>query len=208
MRRSVCLLIFLLLFSVALQAQTEDLLTHIWSGMQQAQTKYTTLCGTVTETRSSKLMVKPMVLTGRFCSEGNNRFMIEYSAPHAMKIVLNDTHLSITMAGQSDQASDIGDEIHRVQSAFGGGNSIESLEKEFTVTAAEKGSEYELKLLPRSMRLRHRLNYLVVKLSKRDFLPRTLEVDGKSGVHSLYAFEITSQNTKLPDDTFEVKKSK
>jgi outer membrane lipoprotein-sorting protein len=208
MRRSVYCLILLLLFPVVLQAQPEDLLTRIWNGMQQAQTKYTTLCGTVKETRSSKLMVKPMVLTGRFCAEGNNRFMIEYSAPHAMKIVLNDTHLSITMPGQSDQTLDIGDEMHRVQSAFGGGNTIQSLQKEFTVAAEEKSSEYELKLLPRSQRLRRRLNYLVLSVSKRDFLPRTLEVDGKSGVHSLYAFEITSQNAKLADDTFEVKKSK
>ena len=45
----------------------------------------------------------------------------------------------------------------------------------------------------------------MVKLNKRDFLPRSLEVDGKSGVNSVFTFDITSVNVKLPEDTFEVK---
>jgi len=45
---------------------SDDLLNRIWDGVQQAQKKYTSSCGSVTETRTSNLMVKPMVLNGKF----------------------------------------------------------------------------------------------------------------------------------------------
>jgi hypothetical protein len=49
---------------------------------------------------------------------------------------------------------------------------------------------------------------MVVKLSKKEFLPEMLEVDGKSGVNSVFAIDVTSTNAKIPADTFEVIKSK
>jgi hypothetical protein len=45
---------------------------------------------------------------------------------------------------------------------------------------------------------------VVVKLAKEDFLLRSLEVDGKSGVNSVFAIEITSFNSAIPPSTFEV----
>ncbi len=43
-----------------------------------------------------------------------------------------------------------------------------------------------------------------MKLNKRDFLPQSLEVDGKSGVNSVFAIDVTSVNVKIPTETFEV----
>jgi outer membrane lipoprotein-sorting protein len=45
-----------------------------------------------------------------------------------------------------------------------------------------------------------------VKLDKRNFLLRSLEVDGKSGVNSVFAIDVTSLNQKIPAETFEVYK--
>jgi outer membrane lipoprotein-sorting protein len=72
----------------------------------------------------------------------------------------------------------------------------------------ENSREYEMKFVPRTEAFRRRLNYLVVKLDKRDFLPRSLEVDGKSGVNSVFRIDFTSLNAKLPAETFEVSKPK
>jgi outer membrane lipoprotein-sorting protein len=149
--------------------QSDDLLTRIWTGEQQAQAKFTTACGTVTEVRTSRLMVKPLILHGKFCAEGTNRFMLEYFEPNPMRI---------------------------------------RLKKDYNITTQENNLDFEMKLIPRSEYLRHRFNYLVVKLNKKDFLPRSLEVDGKSGVNSVFTFDITSVNIKLPEETFEVLKTK
>ncbi len=91
LRLRLCPLIAFLIFPGMLAAQSDDLLTRIWDGVQQAQKKYTSGCGTITETRTSSLLVKPMVLHGRFCAEGTTRFMLEYSDPVPFRILFNIT---------------------------------------------------------------------------------------------------------------------
>ncbi len=88
-RRRLCSLLVFLIFPGMLAAQSDDLLNRIWDGVQQAQRKYTSGCGTITETRTSILMVKPMVLRGKFCAEGTARFALEYFEPAPLRIRFN-----------------------------------------------------------------------------------------------------------------------
>jgi len=197
----------ILLTPAVLAAQSGDLLTRIWTGVQQAQTKFTTGCGSVTETRTSKLMVKPMVLRGKFCAEGTDRFMLEYAEPNPMRIRFNGSYLNITTKRKTNIIN-VDKGVRHAQSEFGGENSIDNLKKSFTITAQESNQYFEMRLIPRSESLRHRLNYLIVKLNKHNFFLRSLEVDGKTGVNSVFIFDLTSVNIALPVDTFEVIKTK
>ena len=61
-----------------------------------------------------------------------------------------------------------------------------------------------MKLVPSSARFRRRLNYVILKLAKENFLLRSLEIDGTSGVNSVFAIDITSLDAKIPPSTFEV----
>jgi len=205
--RRICCLLALLLLPAFLGAQPDDLLMRVWSGVQQAQGKFTTGCGTVIETRTSKLMVKPMVLHGKFCAEGMTRFSLEYAAPYAMRIRFNTDYLNVT-SDENTQVLEIGSGVRRAQNAFSRGNSIEGLKKDFTISVQENPREYEMRFVPRTVAFRRRVNYLVVKLDKHSFLPRSLEVDGKSGVNSVFLVDFTTLNAKLPADTFEVNKPK
>jgi len=190
-----------------LAAQSDDLLTRIWDGVQQAQKKYTSGCGTITETRTSSLLVKPMVLRGKFCAEGTKRFMLEYSEPAPLRILFNENYLNVTTGGKTE-VMEVGTSVRRAQSYFSRENSIANLKKNFTITVQEDSRGYEMKFVPRSDAFRRRLNYVVVKLNKRDFLLRSLEVDGKSGVNSVFAIDVSSVNPKIPAETFEVYKPK
>jgi outer membrane lipoprotein-sorting protein len=207
LRSRLCGLLAFLFFPGMLAAQSDDLLTRIWDGVQQAQKKYTSGCGTITETRTSSLMVKPMVLRGKFCAEGTTRFALEYFEPNPLRIRFNENYLNVTI-GSNTQVMDVGSNVRRAQSYFSRENSIANLKKNFTITVQEDSGSYDMKLVPRSEAFRRRLNYLVVKLNKRDFLLRSLEVDGKSGVNSVFAIEVSSVNPKIPADTFEVYKPK
>ena len=207
LRSRLCGLLAFLFFPGMLAAQSDDLLTRIWDGVQQAQKKYTSGCGTITETRTSSLMVKPMVLRGKFCAEGTTRFALEYFEPNPLRIRFNENYLNVTI-GSNTQVMDVGSNVRRAQSYFSRENSIANLKKNFTITAQEDSGSYDMKLVSRSEAFRRRLNYLVVKLNKRDFLLRSLEVDGKSGVNSVFAIEVSSVNPKIPADTFEVYKPK
>jgi outer membrane lipoprotein-sorting protein len=197
-------LAFLILPGV-LAAQSDDLLSRIWEGVQQAQKKYKSSCGTIVETRTSSLMVKPMVLRGKFCAEGTNRFALEYSEPSRVRIRFNENYLNVT-SGDKTEVMEVGSSVRRAQSYFSRENSIENLKKNFTITVREDSGDFEMKLIPRSDAFRRRLNYLVVKLDKQDFLLRSLEVDGKSGVNSVFAIDMISLNPRIPAETFEVYK--
>lgn len=205
LRSRPCWLLVFLIFPGMLAAQSDDLLTRIWDGVQQAQKKYTSGCGTIIETRTSSLMVKPMVLRGKFCAEGTKRFTLEYFEPNPMRIRFNENYLNVTMGGKTE-VLEVGSSVRRAQSYFSRENSIANLKKNFTITAQEDSRGYEMKLVPRSDAFRRRLNYVVVKMNKRDFLLRSLEVDGKSGVNSVFAIDVSSVNPKIPADTFQVYK--
>jgi len=200
-------LLALLIFPGVLTAQSDDLLSRIWEGVQQAQKKYTSSCGTITETRTSSLMVKPLVLRGKFCAEGTTQFALDYFEPSSMRIRFNENYLNVTSGGKTE-VMEIGKDVRRAQSYFGRDSSLGNLKKNFTITAQEDGREYQMKLVPRTDTFRRRLNYLIVKLDKRDFFPRALEVSGKSGVDSLFVIDVSSMNPKIPADTFEVYKPK
>ena len=205
-----CALLAFLIFPGLLAAQSDDLhsddlLNRVWDGVQQAQKKYTSSCGSVTETRTSTLMVKPMVLHGKFCAEGTTRFALEYLDPAGVRIRYNDNYLNITTGGKTE-VMEVGGNVRRAQSYFSRENSIGNLKKNFTITVQEESGDYEMKLVPRTDNFRRTLKSLVVKLDKRDFLLRSLEVDGKSGVDSVFAIDVSSLNPKIPPGTFEVYK--
>jgi outer membrane lipoprotein-sorting protein len=184
---------------------SDDLLNRVWEGVQQAQTKYTSSCGTVTETRTSSLMAKPMVLRGKFCAEGTTRFALEYFEPASLGIRYNEDTLNIASGGKTE-VMEVGSNVRRAQSYFSRESSIGNLKKNFTITVKEDSGDFEMKLVPRTDNFRRKLNYLVVKLDKGNFLLRSLEVDGKSGVNSVFVINVSSLNPKIPAETFEVYK--
>jgi outer membrane lipoprotein-sorting protein len=195
----------LLALATALPAQEADLLTKIWNGVQQAQTKHVSGCGKITETRTSKLLAKPMIFRGRFCAEGMARFSLEYTEPESVKIRFNQDYLNVTTGdGKNTEVIDVGGDVRRTQSYFGKANSIANLKKNFEVTSGQDAYVYFLRLVPVSANFRRKLNYVVVRLDKEQFLLRSLEVDGKSGVNSVFTIELTSLDTKIPASTFEV----
>lgn len=196
-----------LIFPGVLAGQPDDLLNRVWDGIQQAQEKYQSMCGTITETRTSNLMVRPLVLRGKFCAEGTTRFALDYFEPSSMHIRFNENYVNVTSDGNTE-VMEIGKSVRRAQSYFGRGNSLGNLKKNFTVTVKEDNREYQMKLVPRTDTFRSRLNYMVVKLDKQEFQLRSLEVDGKSGVNSVFAIDVSSMNPKIPADMFEVHRPK
>lgn len=207
MARLLCALLSFLIFPGALAGQTDDLLSRVWGEIQQAQKNYKSMCGTITETRTSNLMTKPLVLHGKFCAEGTTRFALDYFEPSSMHVRFNENYVNVTSGGRTE-VREIGKSVRRAQSYFGRDNSLGNLKKQFTVTVREDTRDFAMKLVPRSNTFRGKLNYLIVKVDKRDFILRSLEVDGKSGVNSIFAIEVNAMNPKIPSEMFEVYKPK
>jgi outer membrane lipoprotein-sorting protein len=206
----ILLTIALLVPSLA-SCQDDALLMRIWNGVQAAQTKYTSACGTVTETRTSALLARPLVFHGKFCAQGMNRFSLEYAGPETMRLRFNQDYLNVTTGpsgATKTEVLEVGEHVRRTQAYFSKANSIENLKHNFTITAQEHGDIYEMKLVPRSARFGNRINFIVVKLLKDSFLLSSIEVNGKSGVDSVFEIKITELNPKINEEMFSVYKPK
>jgi hypothetical protein len=186
--------------------QNNRLVLRIWNGVQEAQKKYLTGCGVITEKRTSKLLVKPLIFRGKFCASGMTKFSLEYSEPEPIRVRFNGDYVNVSTGpgARNTEVIKVGHHVRRTQAYFSRDKSIENLRKNFVIAARDAGSVYEMKLVPRSERFRRRVNYVIVRLGKDDFLLRSLEIDGKSGVHSLFTIQITALNLKINDDMFKV----
>lgn len=190
------------------KAKDNDLLTKIWEGIQGAQSKFTTGCGTVTETRNSSLLRVPLVLHGKFCASGMDKFSLEYSDPEPVRLIYNGDYLNVTTGKESKTTEilKIGDHVRKTQAYFSKENSIRNLKENFVITANESAGSYEMRFVPRSQRFKQKINYLVVTLVRDTFLLRTLEIDGKSGVNSRFEIRIDALNQKLNEELFRIDK--
>jgi hypothetical protein len=191
--------------------QDDALLMRIWNGVQAAQTTYTSACGTVTETRTSALLARPLVFHGKFCTQGMTRFALEYAGSETVRLRFNQDYLNVTTGpsgATTTEMLDVGEHVRRTQAYFSKANSIQNLKRNFAITVQDEGAAYEMKLVPRSARFANRINYIVVKLLKDSFLLSSLEVNGKSGVDSVFEIKVTELNPKISDETFSVYKPK
>ena len=202
-------LLFGLLLPLCLGAQEGDLLTTIWSGVQRAQKENTSGCGRIVETRTSKLLARPMVFRGKFCAEGLDRFSLEYTEPEPVRILFNKDYLNVTTdGGRKTEVMDVGGNVRRTQAYFSRDNSLANLQKNFDIALSREPGLYVMKMSPRTESFRRKISQIVVKLDATQFLLRSLEVDGKSGVNSVFQIEMTSLNSKIPAETFKVYKPK
>ena len=198
-----------LLLPLCLGAQEGDPLTTVWNGVQRAQKENTSGCGKIVETRTSALLARPMVFRGKFCAEGMDRFYLEYTEPEPVRILFNKDYLNVTTdGGRKTEVMDVGGNVRRTQAYFSRDTSLGNLKKNFEIAVSREPGLYVMKMVPRTERFRRKIAQMVVKLDAAKFLLRSLEVDGKSGVTSVFRIEMTALNTKIPDGTFDVYRPK
>lgn len=179
------------------------LLDRVWRGVQQAQERHASGCGTLTEKRVSPLLVRPLVMHGRFCAAGLDRFRVEYAGAQPVRITYNRGVLNVSSSGRTE-VLDVGSAVRRAQRYFAGPRASENLERDFSIRVGETGDRYSLQLLPVSGRIAGRVRSVAVELGKDDFLPRRIEIQGKSGVDSTFEIQVNSLDEPLDERQFEV----
>jgi hypothetical protein len=184
---------------------SRELLDLIWRGVDEAQERHVSGCGTLTEKRVSPLLVRPLVMHGTFCAAGIDLFRVEYAGPEPARIIYNRGALNVsTDGGKRTEAFDVSRAVQRAQRYFAGPHAPENLERDFSITVAKTGDRYALLLLPVSGRIARRVKRVAVELGKLDFLPRRLEIDGKNGVNSIFEIQIERLDAPLDEGLFQV----
>jgi outer membrane lipoprotein-sorting protein len=175
----------------------------VWKGAAEAQTRHATACGTLTETRRSPLLARPLVLQGMFCVGGPDKFRLEYAEPNPLLVIYNDGAVNVSMdGGKQTEAFDVGDAVTRAQGYFSGPRALQNLERDFAIETTETANGYALELSPVAGRFARRLTSVVVGLGKADFLPRRIVISGKSGVTSTFDIRVDRLDGRVDPSLF------
>jgi outer membrane lipoprotein-sorting protein len=180
-----------------------DLFARVWEGVQNAQDQHETGCGHITEVRTSKLLVHPLIFRGKFCASGMKKFNLEYFEPERLRLVFNKDYMNVT-TGKRTEVFKIGDNVRRTQKYFSREDSEKNLKESFEISIRESSAAYVMKLVPRSRRFKDKIHYIGVTLRKSDFMLRELEIDGTNGVHSLFTIEMESLDQDVDKDTYRI----
>ena len=96
---------------------------------------------------------------------------------------------------------DVGSAVRRAQRYFAGPRASENLERDFSITGRpRRATATRLQLLPVSGRIAGRVRSVAVELGKDDFLPRRIEIEGKSGVDSTFEIRVETASTTPLDE--------
>ncbi len=185
-------------------ASDSELLQRVLLGVEQAEHAHPTACGTLTETRSSPLLSRPLRLHGSFCTAGTDRFRVEYRGDRPARVVYNRGTLNVSADGKRTEVMEVGSSVRRAQTYFSGKDASKNLQRDFSITVSERADRYALLLRPVSGRIARRVLRVAVELGRQDFLPRRIEIDGKSGVDSVFEIEIETLDQPLDEEVFRV----
>jgi hypothetical protein len=185
-------------------APSPTLLERVLAGVEQAEQAHPTACGTLTETRSSPLLSRPLRLQGSFCTAGTDRFRVEYRGERPARVVYNRGTLNVSADGKRTEVMEVGSSVRRAQSYFSGKDASKNLQRDFSITVSLKADRYALLMRPVSGRIARRVTRVAVELGRDDFLPRRIEIDGKSGVNSVFDIRIETLDQPLDEEEFRV----
>lgn len=180
----------------------EDLTQRVWEGVQRAQ-RHETIEGDLIETRTSPLLARPMVLRGTFAVQGTSAFLVEYTTPHRMKIVYQRGYVNVTTGRQTD-AFESGSGVARALSYLGKPDSLDNFRRDFATTAEEVGGAYVLRMEPVAGRFKSRTGPIVATFRADDFAITRLEINGRSGVKSVFDIRIRRMDARLDPKIFDL----
>ena len=189
----------------AAAAEARALFDRVWTGVTNAGDALRNGCGTITETRVSSLLARPLVFHGTFCASGATAFRLDYTQPEPLRIVYNEGVLNVTTeTGSRTDVLEIGRAVERTRQYFSGPHASENLRRDFSVSAVEAREGYTVTLIPRSGRLASRLKRVVATVGRDDFVLRRLEIRGISGVESTFDVHVERVNVAIDPQLFKV----
>lgn len=174
--------------------------------LDRAQANIKTLTAEVVETRTLAILSRPEVLRGQMSFERPGKIRWEYSQPEKRIYVLADGHLTGWIPSKNQvEKINIRRYEERVRRMVAFGQDSKSLLKDFQITWVADNSlagTDELSLIPKSRRLRKRIQELRFWVDRANALPRRIEYQTSDGNKVLLDFRAVTINSTLPKDTF------
>jgi len=110
---------------------------------------HATACGTLSETRRSPLLARPLVFQGTFLRGRPRQVPARVRRTQSFLVIYNDGAINVsTDGGKQTEAFDVGDAVTRAQGYFSGPRALQNLQRDFAIEATETADGYALELSP------------------------------------------------------------
>ena len=172
---------------------------------QKANGGLKTLTARFIETTTTPLLTRPLVARGTLALQRPSTVVLQYDAPEARTIMIDDTRLLLSWPGRNiQQTRHIGHMQSRIQKYFVEG-SPEELRKSFdiTVTTDEKraGSDHVV-LVPKRKQIREGLTLLDLWIDHSSLLLTAMRMTFAGGETKLMTLEDVVPNAPIAPGTF------
>ena len=176
--------------------------------IEYEQTRLKTLHSDFAQLKESELLLEPEESKGRFWFRSPDAVRWDFSEPDETRVVIRDG-VMLTWFKQQGTAEkvDVGGRADRIMEYLSATNSLETLQRYFTIQAVfpkDGESPYRLHLEPRFKRVRKRLESMKIHLDRQGYFPVYVEYVEPGGDRTEFTFENVEKNIELGDELFAV----
>lgn len=158
--------------------------------------------------KESQLLLEPEVSTGHFWYHAPDRVCWSFESPTDTLVTISEGSMLTWYRdlGTAERV-DIGKQADKVMEYLSASNSLETLQRYFSVRVTfpeNEGDPYALQLDPRFDRVAQRIEQMAIRLHPEGFYPLYLKYVEPDGDLTEFTFENIVVNEEIADETFNV----
>jgi len=174
--------------------------------IQYEQARMETLRSEFSQLKESELLLEPEVSKGRFWFRAPDAVRWDFTEPDETRVVVRDGSMLTWFQDQGTaERVDVGGRADRIMEYLSATNSLETLQRYFTIQAVfprDGESPFKLKLDPRFKRVRKRLESMTIHLDRKGYFPVYVEYVEPGGDRTEFTFQQVEKNVELEDELF------
>ena len=198
---------FVLFFSISSHAQLTPV-TEIESFRQclaDENKKFTAIECDFIQYKRLIIMDEPLVSSGKFYFQQDDKIRLDYAQPSLYLIVLNGQKVKITAGGKSNAYDMSSYQMVTVMKSmlssclFG---DFSGVGRDYRMSVSENKTVYQVEIDPLNRRVKRYLQKIEIIFDKKDMSVNQLLVREPSGDYTQHVFSNKKFNLSLPDDLF------
>jgi len=207
---SLCLSLFLypyILLSAETDAQSESKLSWVIKNIKEKEKNLKTFIAKFVQTKKTHLLKEPLHSEGLIYFDSSGKMLLKVLSPSPLITLFKDSRLFIYYPDISKtEERYIGRTDNILKKYFGIGQSIEELNKQYTIQLVSKTHPdgYHLKLIPKMKPIAKHIDTIEVVISPKHWLPGHIHFKETKGDYTSLKLHFISINEPLPQGIFQV----
>ena len=187
---------------------TSQRLDRLIERIKWEQGRLKTMEATFVQNKVSALLIKPEQATGHFAYQAPDKVRWDFDKPNSTTVVVNEEEM-ITWYRDLKRAErvDVGKQADRVMQYLSASNSLESLQRYFSLKVSfpkDPKEPYRLEMTPRFARVAKRIKSMTVQLDRAGYWPTYVQYVEPDGDSTELRFEHVKLNGPIAAATFKV----